>query len=95
MTTPHSDNGYGYGLFVEKAVIGDKPATVFHHGGGINGFTAALRSVQFDEGDAYTIAVLDNTQSETTVQTAETVQRLLRPPSRAAHSSDMKGTLKP
>ena len=77
MTTPYADNGYGYGLFVEETDIGGRPATVYHHGGGINGFTAALRYVQLEGGGAYTIAVLDNTQSEATVQTAEAIQGLL------------------
>jgi CubicO group peptidase (beta-lactamase class C family) len=79
MTTPHADTGYGYGLLVETTTIGGRPATVYHHGGGINGFTAALRYVQVDGAEAYTIAVLDNTQSETTVQTAEALQALLAP----------------
>jgi hypothetical protein len=48
MTTPHSDNGYGYGLLVEETTVGERPATVIYHGGGINGFTAAPRSLQFD-----------------------------------------------
>jgi CubicO group peptidase (beta-lactamase class C family) len=87
MTTPHSDNGYGYGLLVEETMIGGEPAKVFYHGGGINGFTAALRYVQFGGEDAYTIAILDNTQSETTVQTAETVQQLLAPSSKVASAT--------
>jgi D-alanyl-D-alanine carboxypeptidase len=77
MTTPHSNSGYGYGLFVEETMHGNAPTTVLHHGGGISGFTAALRSVQPAHGPAYTIVVLDNTQSDTTVETAEAVQRLL------------------
>jgi phage replication-related protein YjqB (UPF0714/DUF867 family) len=70
MTTPYSNTGYGYGLFVEEITIRNHSAVVIHHGGGINGFTAALRRVQVDDGSSYTIAVLDNTQSDTTVQTA-------------------------
>jgi hypothetical protein len=88
MTTPHSDSGYGYGLFVEETMHGHAPTTVLHHGGGISGFTAALRYVQPAHGPAYTIVVLDNTQSATTVETAEAIQHLLvRPPVEAGDAA--------
>ena len=75
MTTPYSDSGYGYGLFVEDIEIDGRTVTVTHHGGGINGFTAALRRLQWEEETAVTVVVLDNTQSETTVETAKTIAR--------------------
>jgi len=77
MTTPHSENGYGYGVFVESMGAGRAAATVIHHGGGIPGFTAALRHVRFEDGPSYTIVVLDNTQSDGTVSTATDLQALL------------------
>lgn len=77
MTTPYSESGYGYGVFVETTGGDDSSATVIHHGGGIPGFTAALRHVQLEDGTSYTIAVLDNTQSDATVQTATDLQALL------------------
>lgn len=77
MTTPYSENGYGYGLIVEETEIHGHSASVIHHGGGIPGFTAALRYVQLDRGRSYTIAVLDNTQSDATVQTAIKLQEIV------------------
>ena len=77
MITPYSDTGYGYGLIVEDTVVRGQSAVVMHHGGGINGFTAALRHLRIDDGSAYTIAVLDNTQSDATVQTATELQAII------------------
>lgn len=78
MATPYSESGYGYGLFVEKdTASGLGAVTITHHGGGINGFTAALRRVERENGDALVIAALDNTQGDETVEVAESIQRLL------------------
>ena len=78
MTTPYSDSGYGYGLFVEKDTdSGVEARAITHHGGGINGFTAALRRVQQAEGDTFVIAALDNTQGDETVEITEHIERLL------------------
>mgnify|MGYP006424218845 CR=1 FL=1 len=78
MATPYSDSGYGYGLFVEKETIpGTGSIKITHHGGGINGFTAALRRIHQEDGDTIIIAALDNTQGDETVDITERIRHLL------------------
>ncbi len=74
MTTPHSDNGYGYGLVTQKDTLGGAAVTVVGHAGGINGFTS---SVSYVEEDARTVVVLDNTSSPRTSKTASELQQIL------------------
>lgn len=77
MTTPYSPGGYAYGLVVERTVENGEFATITHHGGGINGFAAALRHIQLENGDRFVVAVLDNKQGEGTMEVAESLQRVL------------------
>lgn len=83
MTTPRSENGYGYGIAAQADTLGGTPVTVTQHGGGINGFSSALSYVRADADDApdgapaYTVAVLDNTSSPHTGQIASELQAIL------------------
>lgn len=74
MTTPHSENGYGYGVFARTDTIDGTPVSTVSHGGGINGFTSSLR---YGTPGDYTIVVLDNTMSEETGRMATGIQKLL------------------
>ena len=57
MTTPYKD-GYGYGVGIGEATVGDTTISTIRHSGGINGFSAQLWYMPVEEA---TIAVLDNT----------------------------------
>jgi CubicO group peptidase (beta-lactamase class C family) len=74
MTTPHAENGYGYGLVMQSDTIAGTPVSVTGHGGGINGFTSSLTYVT--PGD-YTVVALDNTQSGSTSRLTEGIRQVL------------------
>ncbi|PQJ35932.1 hypothetical protein BSZ35_16160 [Salinibacter sp. 10B] len=81
MTTPHSENGYGYGLVMQSDTIGGTLVSITGHGGGINGFTTSLNYTT--PGD-YTVLALDNTTSESTSRLTEGIRQVLHggtPPS--------------
>lgn len=62
MTTPEgaaADTGYGYGIGVGEQELGGEARTVYQHSGGIFGFSTQLAYLA---ADAYTVAVLDNTE---------------------------------
>jgi CubicO group peptidase (beta-lactamase class C family) len=64
MTTPHSGNGYGYGIVTRTDTLGGTPVTTIGHDGGVNGFTSSVSTVRADDAAAaYTVVVLDNTSS--------------------------------
>jgi CubicO group peptidase (beta-lactamase class C family) len=74
MTTPHAENGYGYGLVMQADTIAGTPVSITGHGGGINGFTTSLNYLT--PGD-YTVVALDNTMGGSTSRLTEGIRQLL------------------
>ena len=74
MTTPHAENGYGYGLVMQSDTIDGTPISTTGHGGGINGFTSSLTYVTPGE---YTVVALDNTQGGHTGRLTGGIRQLL------------------